>query len=142
MRLWSIHPRYLDTRGLLALWREGLLAQKALLGLTKGYRCHPQLDRFRAACDPGAAMGAYLAEVAREADRRGYRFDRSKIATGGPCSRISVRRGQVEYEWRHLLGKLEERAPQVYEKITTIRNPEVHPLFRVVPGGIEKWERI
>ncbi|WP_368086417.1 pyrimidine dimer DNA glycosylase/endonuclease V [Nitrosomonas sp. Nm34] len=26
MRLWSIHPKYLDAKGLLALWREGLQA--------------------------------------------------------------------------------------------------------------------
>lgn len=37
MRLWSIHPRYLDTKGLVALWRETLLlAQAVLFGNTKG----------------------------------------------------------------------------------------------------------
>jgi len=25
MRLWTLHPKYLDARGLVALWREGLL---------------------------------------------------------------------------------------------------------------------
>jgi len=30
MRLWTIHPKYLDRQGLLALWREALLAQKVL----------------------------------------------------------------------------------------------------------------
>ena len=36
MRLWSLHPRYLDAKGLVALWREGLLAQAVLKGQTKG----------------------------------------------------------------------------------------------------------
>ena len=43
MRLWSIHPRYLDSMGLVALWREALLAQAVLRGETKGYKFHPQL---------------------------------------------------------------------------------------------------
>ncbi len=47
MRLWSLHPKYLDRQGLLAVWREGLLAQKVLQGKTKGYKNHPQLKRFQ-----------------------------------------------------------------------------------------------
>jgi Pyrimidine dimer DNA glycosylase len=57
MRIWSLHPQYLDRQGLTAAWREGLLAQKVLTGTTKGYRNHPQLRRFRAAGD-GRAMDA------------------------------------------------------------------------------------
>ena len=52
MRLWTLHPRYLDARGLVALWREALLAQKVLRGKTRGYRAHPQLQRFREQADP------------------------------------------------------------------------------------------
>lgn len=43
MRLWSLHPQYLDAKGLVALWREGLLAQAVLAGQTRGYKRHPQL---------------------------------------------------------------------------------------------------
>ena len=32
MRLWSLSPRYLDVKGLVAVWREGLLADAVLLG--------------------------------------------------------------------------------------------------------------
>jgi hypothetical protein len=32
-RIWSLHPKYLDARGLVALWREGLLAQAVLTKL-------------------------------------------------------------------------------------------------------------
>ncbi|MEN6399799.1 MAG: pyrimidine dimer DNA glycosylase/endonuclease V, partial [Rectinema sp.] len=28
MRLWTLHPQYLDQKGLTAAWREGLLAKK------------------------------------------------------------------------------------------------------------------
>ena len=41
MKLWSIHPKYLDAKGLVALWREALLAQKVLDGKTEGYKNHP-----------------------------------------------------------------------------------------------------
>lgn len=141
MRLWSISPKYLDSMGLVALWREGLLAQKVLLGLTKGYRNHPQLNRFRATPDPILAIGSYLAEVEKEACLRGYRFDLSKIANAGKCPKIPVQGGQVEYEWKHLMEKLKGRAADVCERNRKVMNPEVHPLFKVVPGGIEDWER-
>ena len=72
MRLWTVHPSYLDARGLVALWREALLAQKVLLGKTKGYKAHPQLARFREAGDPVAVIASYLAAVHQEAAARGY----------------------------------------------------------------------
>ncbi len=141
MRLWSIHPKYLDRMGLVALWREGLLAQKVLLGRTKGYTAHPQLARFRICSDPVRAVGCYLSEVLKEADGRGYRFDGSKIATSGKCRRMRIKKGQLEYEWEHLLSKLKVRAPEIYAQNRTLSRPKPHPLFEVVPGGMEAWER-
>lgn len=128
--------------GLVALWREGLLAQKVLLGQTRGYRSHPQLARFRASPDPVLCIGCYLAEVAGEAGRRGYRFDGAKIALSGECPKMEVRQGQIGYEWQHLLRKLAARAPDVHEKNKALAAPESHPLFTIVPGGIEEWERV
>jgi hypothetical protein len=142
MRLWSLHPRYLDPAGLVALWRETLLAQKVLLGLTKGYRSHPQLRRFRKSPDPLLSIGCYLKEIANEAERRGYRFDTSKIAKLGECGKIPVTTGQIAHEWEHLLGKLKERAPVLYEVRREVLAPIPHPLFEVVPGGVEEWERV
>jgi hypothetical protein len=141
MRLWSIHPKYLDQIGLVALWREGLLAQKVLLGETKGYKHHPQLSRFRACSDPVLAIGTYLTQVAEEATRRGYRFDTQKIVLCGECAKISVNRGQIDYEWQHLIKKLQARSPMVYEIHHSLVAPKPHPLFQVVPGAIEDWER-
>lgn len=141
MRLWSLHPRYLDPQGLVALWREGLLAQKVLLGATKGYRFHPQLQRFRDASDPVAAVSAYLRGVAAEASERGYRFDESKLASAATLPRLPVTSGQLAYEWRHLQGKLERRNPVVHAQNLKTELPEPHPLFVVVPGTVEAWER-
>lgn len=141
MRLWSIHPKYLDRIGLVALWREGLLAQKVLLGRTKGYKSHPQLFRFRACRHPVAAIGCYLKEVAREAERRGYCFDASKIATAKPCRKMKVTQGQIDYEWKHLMKKLKARDTAHYRKLSPLVRPQPHPLLRPVSGGIEDWER-
>lgn len=141
MRLWSLHPKHLDRMGLLAQWREGLLAQKVLLGMTTGYRAHPQLNRFRACADPVLAIGQFLDEVVIEAEKRGYRFDGSKIVKKGRCPRLTVQQGQIDYEWEHLLRKLKVRAPEMYESNMKFPRPEQHPLFVVVPGGLEDWER-
>ena len=63
MRIWSLHPQYLDARGLVALWREALLAQSVLRGATRGYRQHPQLVRFRRRPSPTGAIAEYLRAV-------------------------------------------------------------------------------
>jgi hypothetical protein len=142
MRLWSLHPQYLDSKGLVAAWREALLAQKVLDGRTRGYRRHPQLERFRIQPDPVAAVARYLAGLAAEAEVRGYHFDAARIAQAGTCGRIPVTRGQILYEWEHLKGKLQKRDPQRLEQLTGIFLPDAHPLFEVVDGEIEPWERV
>ena len=142
MRLWSLHPKYLDAKGIVAVWREGLLAQKVLRGLTKGYRNHPQLDRFKASPDPIAAIASYLDEIAAEATNRNYQFDNSKLMPQRTRKKIAVTRGQVLYEWEHLKAKLAKRDPEKLAKIKNIREPEVHPLFKIVEGDIEPWEKI
>ncbi len=142
MRLWSLHPGYLDAKGLVALWREGLLAQKVLNGGTRGYRHHPQLQRFRRHQAPSAMIAAYLTAVWDESIRRNYRFDRSRIPEYESASlRIEVTEGQLRYELAHLLGKLELRDPQRAESLGRVDLPDPHPCLVVVPGPIEPWER-
>ena len=141
MRLWSVHPRYLDPQGLVALWREALLAQAVLRGETRGYRNHPQLERFRAHAAPQAAVSAYLAVVQTEATARGFRFDASKIAPAEPVEPLPVTTGQVLYEWEHLLGKLSRRSPLIRQKWQTVAVPDCHPLLRLLEGPVEGWER-
>jgi hypothetical protein len=140
MRLWSLHPAYLDSKGLVALWREGLLAQNVLLGKTKGYKNHPQLTRFKNTANPAGAIASYLRHVVDEAERRGYHFDRSKIANHRFMGKIPVTRGQLEYELSHLRYKLKTRAPDLYLQSKAIVTPEPHPLLKVVPGKVEDWE--
>jgi hypothetical protein len=140
LRLWSIHPKYLDAKGLVALWREALLAQKVLLGKTKGYKNHPQLVRFRKSKNPLGAIAVYLRKVALEAEKRGYNFDTTKIIDSKTNAKILVNSGQVEYEFKHLLRKLKERAPDIYKAEKEIHKIELHPLFKQVKGGIEEWE--
>jgi hypothetical protein len=136
MRLWSLHPRHLDARGLVALWREGLLARAVLRGRTRGYRHHPQLDRFRRLPDPVRALDAYLSRVLDEARARGYRFDAGKIRRRPRGAPIPVTSGQVRHEWRHLRRKILARTGR------PPRGPvAVHPSFRVVRGPVEPWER-
>ena len=140
MRLWSLHPKYLDSKGLVALWREGLLAKAVLEGKTKGYRSHPQLQRFREQEVPVAAINSYLHALLDEARLRGYRFDGTKLGPAVEVRPIEVSVGQLRYEWRHLLSKLDRRDPERFRSLCGIEDPEPHPLMRVVPGGIETWE--
>jgi len=142
MRLWSIHPEYLDVKGLLALWREGLLAQNVLLGKTKGYRNHPQLDRFRSKSNPVGAIASYLKYVSIEAKSRGYDFDATKIVNRSIRTKIQVSNGQLQYEFLHLLNKLKQRDIEKYKMLKTIKSIKPHPIFVVKKGNIERWEKI
>jgi hypothetical protein len=141
MRLWTIHPQYLDPQGLVALWREALLARAVLRGQTQGYRRHPQLDRFRAHAFPRSAISAYLAAIHSEATARGYAFDQRKIGPLRMVHSISVTTGQISYEWQHLLRKMSVRSRELHRRWRTVRVPQCHPLFAPVPGLIEPWER-
>jgi hypothetical protein len=142
MRLWSLHPKYLDAKGLVALWREALLAQRVLRGRTRGYRRHPQLERFRSSRDPLASIAVYLRHVHGEAMRRGYRFDARKIGRKRTTSRIRCSEGQVLYEWDHLKEKLRRRDRAKYREVLGVSSPDPHPLFRIVRGDRERWETV
>ena len=168
MRIWSLHPCLLDRRALVACWRETLLAQKVLRGLTRGYTNHPQLIRFRAHPQPLEAVAAYLCGLADEADARGYSFNRALIGAGEESTSnkstgengagkaeypyasiacIPVPLGQLEYELAFLQHKVAGRDPewehQLSEHIAARGELAAcaHPLFEVVPGAIEPWEK-
>jgi hypothetical protein len=141
MRLWSLHPRYLDTKGLLAVWREGLLAKKVLQCKTKGYRKHPQLIRFKQAPGSIGAINAYLLGIYQEADKRGYCFNKQKIGSVRSKKKIPVTQDQLQYEIVHLLRKLMKRDIGKYLLLKRKKHPNPHPLFRVILGKIESWEK-
>jgi len=141
MRLWTLHPRYLDPKGLVAAWREALLAQQVLTGATRGYRHHPQLARFQTQADPLAAIATFLLGIAEEAQRRGYKFDAAKISQRRFIGQIPETTGQLLYEWGHLKAKLRARAPEMAHSFQSVTMPEPHPLFRIVPGDVKDWEK-
>ena len=163
MRIWSLHPCLLDRRALVACWRETLLAQKVLRGLTRGYTNHPQLIRFRAHPQPLEAVAAYLSGLADEADARGYSFNRALIGAGehgagendadktespyASVALIPVPLGQLEYELAFLQHKVAGRDPEWEHRLNKRLAARgelaacAHPLFEVVPGAIEPWEK-
>jgi hypothetical protein len=141
MRIWSLHPKYLDEKGLVALWRETLLAKKVLEGKTKGYKNHPQLDRFKKADKPLDCIDQYLSVVYRESVKRGYKFDKTKIDFNFTPTKLTVTTGQLDYEWNHLLDKLKTRDRIKYNELIVKNEFEPHPLFEIIEGLIEKWEK-
>ena len=144
MRLWTINFKYLDARGLVALWREALLAKNVLAGLTKGYKNHPQLDRFYAHKNALEAINAYLAEVYAQACARGYKFDAAKAGEFDERNlvKIAVSSGQIEYEFAFLQKKLKSRDINAYERNLSVKNIEIASIFKEIEGGIEPWEKM
>jgi hypothetical protein len=140
MRLWSVHPKYLDAKGLIALWRESLLAKHVLEGKTKGYKNHPQLERFKKSKWPVDAINHYLLIVYEEALHREYNFNKNKIKKDFKFSTIKVTEGQIEYEKKHLLNKLKIRDPEKYKQLKNEKKVIVHSMFRTTDGDIESWE--
>ena len=138
MRLWSLHPSLMDTKGLVALWRESLLAKHVLENKTKGYKNHPQLTRFKCCKDPLDAINYYLSEIHKEAVRRNYNFDRTKIDWGFKKQKITVTNGQIQYELEHLKRKITRTPGHTLHRIEKIN----HPIFKIIAGDIEKWEII
>lgn len=139
MRIWSVHPQLLDRAALVSGWRESLLAQAVLAGRTKGYRSHPQLQRWRESTDPLAAIGTYLHGIADEADARGYRFDRARIERVAAPVRLPLTTGQLDHEWAHLRAKVQARDAAWDERLRTER-PRAHPIFDLTDGPRETWE--
>jgi hypothetical protein len=76
-----------------------------------------------------------------ESENRGYSFNKSKIGAARKPISISVTNGQMNYEWQHLMAKLKQRSPAVYEKWYKCKTIEPHPLFTVYAGEIEEWEK-
>ena len=142
MRIWTLHPQYLDPQGLVALWRETLLAQAVLRGETRGYTRHPQLERFRQHPEPLDAISGYLRGVHAEALRRGYRFDASRIKpAAADAAPMAASSGQVQHEWQHLMNKLRQRSPDLLAQWQDSAEVLLHPLFVEMPGPVAPWEK-
>jgi hypothetical protein len=145
LRLWTIHPSYLDAVGLVAAWREGLLARKVLEGGTLGYVHHPQLLRFKGCADPRRSILKYLHELLIEARARAYSFDESKIGGFDPgyAERIAVNDAQIRYELELLKWKLAGRSPGDLGRLPAGGGAiRLNGAFSERPGPIEAWERV
>ena len=142
MRIWSLHPKHLDNKGLVACWRETLLAKKVLENRTKGYRNHPQLERFKNHEKPLDAINYYLEQLYLEAKSRNYKFDRKKFTKIEKISKIPVTEGQIQYEKKHLLKKLKIRERKKYDELMNTKVISINKLFTQKDGPIEKWEKI
>ncbi|MBW2977776.1 pyrimidine dimer DNA glycosylase/endonuclease V [Candidatus Woesearchaeota archaeon] len=140
MRLWSLHPKYLDSKGLVALWRETLLAKKVLEGKTNKYKNHPQLNRFKQ--KPIKFINTYLYFIWKESCERGYCFDKRKIKKPFTKKKLKITRGQILYEFKHLKNKLKKRNPKKYKEIFKIKKPKTNALFALKKGAIESWEKL
>ena len=140
MRIWSLHPKYLDAKGIVALWRETLLAKNVLEGKTRGYKNHPQLTRFKNSGLAIDGINQYLSVVYEESLKRGYHFNRSKINWNFKPIALTVTDKQLKYEMDHLLRKLKTRAPELFLNLSTETRIEPHPLFTIIKGEIESWE--
>ncbi|MCF7857974.1 MAG: pyrimidine dimer DNA glycosylase/endonuclease V [Candidatus Cloacimonetes bacterium] len=142
MRLWSIHPKYLDTKGLVALWRESLLARNVLEDKTRSYKYHPQLQRFKSSVDPINAINFYLKYIWIEAEYMNFHFNQRKLGKIDKKIQINVTDGQINFEKIHLLKKLRLRDKKRYNDYKSLIHLEVHPLFKIVEGNIESWEKL
>lgn len=141
MRIWSIHPKYLDVKGLVALWRETLLAKHVLEGKTKGYKNHPQLSRFKELDEPVDGINEYLVSVYAEATERGYQFNKELIGRDFKAQSIPVTSGQLKFERDHLLNKLKARAHERFLELQNIEYFIPHPMFTAIDGEVASWEK-
>ena len=143
MRLWSLHPKYLDQKGLSGAWREGLLAQACIHGRSKAYINHPQLIRFQRSHSPVKLIRRYLICLWKEGHKRGYAFNIGLILPAArTIGKIPVNDGQVQYESGHLAAKLKTRDEVKFRALSQAETLELNDVFIVTKGGIESWEKV
>jgi hypothetical protein len=142
MRIWSLHPKYLDSKGFVALWRESLFAKQVLECNTKGYKNHPQLNPFKNSGNAVGCINQYLVAVYENSLERGYNFNKNKINPDFMPTRLTVTDKQIKFKMKHLLRKLKTRDPEKFQKLSRKRKINAHPLFRIIDGEIEPWEKL
>jgi len=140
MRLWSLHPKYLDRAWLLACWREWLLAKKVLEWNTIWYKNHPQLNRFKNFSNPILAINAFLTQIYIESKNRWYVFWSNKIEYVELIWIIEVTDWQLNYEKEHLFKKLSLRDINKANLIKDLERVTSNPIFRIINWNIESWE--
>ena len=141
MRLWTLHPKYLDAKGLVAAWREALLAQAVLRDRNDWLPKPSSTDPV----PPLTLTGSKYRVLSSRAACRGkpawvsVRPRKDRLPRGGR-SRLKATLGQLGYEWKHLRAKLAIRDKAWLASLGRVARPDAHPTFRVVPGDVEDWE--
>lgn len=153
MRIWSIHPKYFDSKRLTAQWREALLCRAVLEGKTKGYTKHPQFLRVKEHPQAMRFIESFLIEIFFEAKNRGYNFDSSKLkcetmeifqnSYGEPFVPMEVTEDQLEYEFNHMQHKLDEfhQRRVLNAQFFAEEGILANDLFIVIPGPIMEFEK-
>lgn len=142
MRIWSIHPSYLDSAGINGCWRESLLAQKILNGHNFSYKNHSQMKRFYSDRESLLAIGTYLYYIYLESVKRNYNYDFNKILYFNNNYKMQVTENQLLYEFNLLQWKLKKRNYKKYLENKNIKEIFPNNIFDVKEGQIESWEKI
>lgn len=130
MRLWSIHPKYLDKHALIALWREGLLAQKALSGKGLVDEANVQLVRFKKSANPVRAIGSYLSFVASEGAKQGCKLNHERILQPNfEAKFMTTDVAQMELEVEQLKARMKTRNKDKFKLLTDVHKFEANPVF-------------
>ena len=134
MNLWSFHPKYLDEKGLRAVWQDALFAQNVLSGRIKDHRkYYPQLMKFNNYFEPLAAIGAYLGFIYDDGVERGIIFQEHKIMHRSKRENIfQVDRERLEDEFEQYKRKMQTVSMLQTAKLRQVSKVEPHPIFEVV----------
>lgn len=130
MSLWSVHPRYLDNKGLISAWNRGLQLQKQLSTEPARNTGNSQLIMFSRQEKPLHAIGSYLSFIASEGCRRGYKFTHEKILYPNFDEELlPIDSEQLRSENQMLQNRLKTRDKNRYQQLSSQSWPETHPLF-------------
>lgn len=73
---------------------------------------------------------------------RGFGFDAGKLSGTRSRGKLTVTRGQLAFEARHLREELRVRNPERLRLLPRSAIAiEKHPLFRIIPGPVAARER-
>lgn len=154
MRLWTIHPKYLDGKRLTSQWKEGIqmmhiwkeIGENPEPAKRLGYVSHPQVRRLSnlLVADSGLIsllLHQHLTAVHEESVQRSYSFNKKLIDDLAPdcknAPKVYVTMGQVAYEFALMATKNNEWSQKVAIDPYMLCNP----IFQVVSGSIESWEK-
>lgn len=87
-----------------------------------------------------------MLKIYEEARKRSYCYNKSKIVKAAEkVEPIKITKGQILYEFHILKERVKGRDPKKYKEVLELerkgRRPKSHPLFVVIEGEVEPWEK-